>query len=590
MSITKWAGATALFLFGATGLFAQTAPQGIPIDDPTVIRKCGGCHQRDSSGMMRRLSYIRTSPEVWEQAIKRMIRINGLTATPAEIRDVMKYLSANNGLAPEEMKNGFWEVEHRTVGYNEDFVPAPALQKTCNTCHNIGRVLSQRRTKDDYDKLINMHLGLFPSAMNILKPAKAKAVPVDMAAQRMITNAAGGIQFEQPRATPAGDAKFPAETAVDWLSANQPLITPEWTAWKAAMKTPKLVGTWLLTGEELSKGKVFGKMTITQGGAEDQFTTAVEMTYATTGNTVKTTGRSIVYTGYSWRGRESTTPNATPTLTAAATPTEWREALMVSRDGNSIDGRFFWSSFGELGIDVHLSRMGSEPTALGTDISGLQSPSKATVKIFGANLGSLKTADVDFGKGITVSKIVTATPGVATVEVDVAKGLAVGYRDLVLGKSTAVGAFAVYDKIGYIEVGPDAQISRLGGIKYPKNYAQYEATAWAAGPDGKLHTDDDVSLGPVQAQWVLEEFYSTPDDDDTKFVGNIDDSGFFTPNVEGPNEQRKKQANNFGVNNFGDVWVAASYQAPDGTKFKAKSYLVVTVPDYTMYDQPEVAQ
>ena len=47
---------------------------------------------------------------------------------------------------------------------------------------------------------------------------------------------------------------------------------------------------------------------------------------------------------------------------------------------------------------------------------------------------------------------------------------------------------------------------------------------------------------------------------------------------------------NFGVNNFGDVWVAASYQAPDGSKFKAKSYLVVTVPDYTMYDQPEVAQ
>ena len=67
-------------------------------------------------------------------------------------------------------------------------------------------------------------------------------------------------------------------------------------------------------------------------------------------------------------------------------------------------------------------------------------------------------------------------------------------------------------------------------------------------------------------------------------------SGLFSPNVEGPNPQRKKQANNFGVNNFGDVWVAASYQAPDGSKFKAKSYLVVTVPDYTMYDQPEVAQ
>ena len=147
MSFFKFAGTAALFLLGSAVLFAQNAPQGIAIDDQLVIRKCGGCHQRDSSGMMRRLSYIRTSPEVWEQAIKRMIRINGLTATPTEVRDILKYLSNNNGLAPEEMKVGFWEVEHRTVGYNEDYVPAPALQKTCNTCHNIGRVLSQRDRK-----------------------------------------------------------------------------------------------------------------------------------------------------------------------------------------------------------------------------------------------------------------------------------------------------------------------------------------------------------------------------------------------------------------------------------------------------------
>ena len=50
---------------------AQAAqPQGIPIEDQLIIRKCGGCHQRDANGMMGRLSYIRTSPEVWDQAIK----------------------------------------------------------------------------------------------------------------------------------------------------------------------------------------------------------------------------------------------------------------------------------------------------------------------------------------------------------------------------------------------------------------------------------------------------------------------------------------------------------------------------------------
>ena len=62
---------------------------------------------RDANGMMGRLSYIRTSPEIWGQAIKRIVRLNGLSITPAEIREVLLYLSDNNGLAPEEMNLRF---------------------------------------------------------------------------------------------------------------------------------------------------------------------------------------------------------------------------------------------------------------------------------------------------------------------------------------------------------------------------------------------------------------------------------------------------------------------------------------------------
>ena len=57
----------------------DTQALGIPIDDPLTIAKCGGCHARDSAGIMRRLSFIRTTPEVWEQAIKRMVRLHGFT-------------------------------------------------------------------------------------------------------------------------------------------------------------------------------------------------------------------------------------------------------------------------------------------------------------------------------------------------------------------------------------------------------------------------------------------------------------------------------------------------------------------------------
>src|SRR5436305_8368636 len=122
LSAKTWTHVAALAALSATlGCAQESKPaMGIPIDHQLTINKCGGCHQRDANGMMRRLSYIRTSPEVWEQAIKRMIRLNGLSVTPAEVRDILSYLSTNNGLAPEEMKPGFWEVEHRTVGYQDD--------------------------------------------------------------------------------------------------------------------------------------------------------------------------------------------------------------------------------------------------------------------------------------------------------------------------------------------------------------------------------------------------------------------------------------------------------------------------------------
>jgi len=600
-------GLVCLLTLSAGLMYAQRAApqgisvQGIPIDDPLTISKCGGCHRRDASGMMTRISYIRTTPEVWEQAIKRMIRLNALSATPQEVAAIVRYLSNNNGLAPEEMAPAFWEVEHRTQGYQDDHVPNPALQKTCNNCHSIGRVVVQRRTREDYEKLIAMHIGLFPSAENTFRPQKNKGVPIEEAPARMIANANGGITPEAPRAVPATPAngKTPGVIAVDYLAEKQPLITPEWTAWKAAMKTPKLAGAWLVSAYQPGKGRVYGQVVITQGSSDDLFTTSTQLTYAASGATVNTSGKSIVYTGYSWRGRSATaTPSkipatgpAAPVTAASAIPTEWKEAMMLSRDGNSMDGRWFWSSYGELGMDVHMVRAGAEPAILGTDIPALKTPSHQQVKIYGGSLpASLQPTDVSFGAGIKVTKVVSSTPNMLTVEVDVPANLPAGMRDLSVGRATKIKALAVYDKIAYIEVTPNAQISRLGGIKWPKEFAQFEVTAYAAGPDGKAHTADDVNLGPVSAQWQLEEFFSTPDDDDVAYVGKVDDSGLFTPNFEGPNPDRKKANSNFGVNNYGDVWVAATYKTPEGATFKAKSYLVVTVPNYTIYDQPEVTQ
>src|SRR5260221_2540855 len=103
----------ALGLVAAHAAFAQTktAAQGIPIKHTLTLERCGGCHRADSNGIMGRISFIRTTPEIWQQAIKRMIRLNGAVATPDEVREIVKYLSNNNGLAPEELEPAVWELD-----------------------------------------------------------------------------------------------------------------------------------------------------------------------------------------------------------------------------------------------------------------------------------------------------------------------------------------------------------------------------------------------------------------------------------------------------------------------------------------------
>ena len=152
-----------LLLFASILSAATNLPQNpIPVDDPVTITKCGGCHKRSDDGVMRRISYIRTTPEVWEQAIKRMVRLHGVTVTSQEASHIVRYLSANNGLAPEEAKPIFWEAEHRLIPRSGGLRPwcRQPLQHVCNYCHTIGRVLGQRRTREDYQKLATMHVAL----------------------------------------------------------------------------------------------------------------------------------------------------------------------------------------------------------------------------------------------------------------------------------------------------------------------------------------------------------------------------------------------------------------------------------------------
>lgn len=532
---------------------------GIPITDQTVQKACGSCHAPDAKGQLSRISFQRQTPEGWQSTVQRMAALNGLQIDPATAREVVKYLANNLGLAPEEAKPAAWEVERRGIDYK--YTASADTESVCTRCHSMGRVISQRRTKSEWDLLIAMHRGWYP----------------------LVDNQAFRRNGPPPRdPAPDGrppDLRQPVEKAIDHLAKTFPLKTPEWTAWSATMRPARLDGTWTLSGWDLGKGAIYGTVVIAAApGTPDEFTTTTNYRVARTGQTVSRTGRSVVYTGYQWRGRSTA---------GGSQDTALREVMFVDRDWRQMEGRWFMGGYDEVGLDIRLERAGSEPRLLGTDRTALRAGATGQeLKIYGANLpAALRAADIDLGPGLTVSRIVSVTPDLATVVVDVASGAAVGVRDLFVAGASRPKALAVFDRIDSIKVKPDWAMARVGGTGFPKMPAQFEAWAFHNGVDGRPDTPDDINLGLVDAAWSMEEYAATYDDDDVKYVGTLNEAtGRFTPNVDGPNPVRKGSRNN-----IGDVWVVAKY-TPDSVAGKpaatlrARAHLLVTVPLYMRFD------
>ncbi|MBZ5673601.1 MAG: quinohemoprotein amine dehydrogenase subunit alpha [Acidobacteriia bacterium] len=553
---------------------AAAAEEGFPVTDPLVIKKCGTCHTKDEKGNLSRISWTRTTPEGWEEAIKRMVRLNGLVITSEEAKPILKYLATNHGLAPEEAKPVMYIPEHRI---QDEDVPNEAIRSTCMNCHALGRPFSWHRTKEEWTLLTTLHSALYQQAESAFRGGNRNG---------------GGGGAPAVGSAPAAPAVPVIDQTIDFLTKNYGLHTPEWAAWRTRMRAPKMTGKWMVSAHILGKGKYYGEMTIAPGAADDEFTTTMKLQPVGGGPAITRTGTSVVYAGYSWRGRSK--GSAAP---ASAAPddlsSEMREAMWISPDQSWGQGRWFWGEYQEFGLDVKIQRATSEPLLVTTDKYSLKTGSKAQrVRLIGNSFPlQVTAADLDFGAGVKVTSIVSHTATQIVAEVDVAADAATGKRDVAVGRSSLQDAIAVYNKIDYIKVLPETALARLGGDAksvHPKGYQQLEAIAFAKGEDGKIHTGDDIDLGPVDVNWSVEEFLSVFGDDDREFVGSLSSTGLFSPNIDGPNPQRK-----FSRNNYGDVWVVATAKDEkdkDGKPLVGKSYLVVTVPTYIKWDQPEVTK
>ncbi len=560
----QWIAAAVLAAGISVGLapvsaFAQApADQGIPVENELVKGKCGGCHRPDAQGRMSRISFRRASPENWERTVERMIGLHKAPVTMAEAKTIVKYLSDHHGLAPEEARAAQWDYERRIDDhvYTAD-ADAGVL---CQACHSFGRVMSERRTEEEWGLLVAMHRGYYPLVDN--QPMQ------------------NGQGFRRSRALPADatDRRQPMEKAIAHLAKTFPLVTSEWTAWSSAAAPATLAGRWAVAGNVPGKGPAFGEMTVTADGP-DTFTSKTTITIARTGETLTRTGKGLLYTGYQWRGRG---------FDAGKPDDPWREVMFVERNRSEMWGRWFTGAYDEIGMDVKLVKVASAPVVLGTgQLSLKKGASGATLQVFGANLPAVTAADVSLGQGVRVTGITSATPGMLTLQVAVAADARPGPRDLAVGSTVKPSAIVIYEKVDSLRVLPKAGLARVGGVVFPKGYQQFEAMVYANGPDGKPDTDDDWPLGLVDPTWGVEEFTATFGDDDLRFVGQIDPkTGLFTPNVDGPNPERTGNRNN-----IGDLWVTADY-TPDGASqpMRARAQLVVAPPVYMRWMQSEVGK
>ena len=508
-----------------------TAP-GIPVTSDLVKERCVACHTSDDEGHMTRISYMRKSPEMWELTVKRMIRLHHLPLEPEEAKQIVRDLSNSHGLTRAEAEFALYDSERR-VHWSEDD-ETEDLRETCAKCHTLGRVFSEFRTNEEWKLLKATHLAMFPLAD--FQAFRGRRQRGDFVGN----DSEGQASSQRSRSDRA-------DRVLGDLAKRLPLFSDSWKEWKVDRREVPLAGTWTILGREISRGDVRGTATFTRVG-EDEYETEWRLEYGD-GRRVLRRGRGLVYSGYSWRGRSETT--------APREPTELREVLLLDEEWKTLKGRIFTGEHHELGMDVSLFRRDEVPRIFGADGASLQIPSRGnTLTVHGTGFPRDLTAeDFSLGEGLTVTRARVDRDG-TTVEltVNVAEEIEPGHRMISFRAVRGPREIVLYDTIDYIKILPEEGFSRVGGVFRPKQLERFEAYAYHRGPDKKPWTDDDLALHPVDVTWELAEFPVRDNDDDVEYVGALDAAtGVFTPAVDGPNPERRWNANN-----IGDVYVVAT--------------------------------
>lgn len=496
----------------ATGLCAVLAGPAAA-DKALLDEACGGCHEADANGALSRIVGQRKTPEAWLMTIVRMRLIHGVNV-PAETQaKLVRYLSDTQGLAPSET-TGYRYILEREPAVVEAFDQLTA--EICGRCHSGARVALQRRTAEEWLLHVDFHVGQYPT----------------------IEYQAMGRDREW--------YKIAKEQVAPKLAETYPFETDAWSNWQAAAK-PDARGDWIFITSLPGVGETFGRLTVS---GDNQPYTVIGSVVAQNGVWTPIQGKLNVYTGFEWRA------------SVAIGGESFRQVLALSADGSELSGRLFRSDDDALGGSFKAVRAGAGSKVVGTVPSAVPAGSRAKVQVVGTNIG-----------GPTMSEGVAAInvgPNAYGIELLIESAPGSNGTISVGGAEWQTG-FTVYSGVDSVKVEPAFNIARVGGggghtapVK-----AMFRAIGFWNGPDGKPGTDDDIRIGDVPANWMVEPFDDTAKQlEDVKFAGQMDaGSGIFTPAVAGPNPERP-----FSTNNAGNLKVVADH---NGTK--GEGQLIVTV-------------
>lgn len=507
--------ASLLALAACVGLHAPDS-QAARDAQSILQQNCMGCHIPEANNGLSRISHQRKTPEGWLMSIARMQTMHGLQISVEDRRTLVKYLADTQGLAPSETDGVRYALERRlnTVEHFDE-----QTTQMCARCHSGARIALQRRPAQEWERLVNFHLGQWPSLE--YQALSRDRDWFDLARTQM----------------------------VPMLAERYPLDNPAWQQWlKTAPKSQTLAGNWSFSGHLPGKGEVAGVMAVAPDG-EDTFKVKITGQYAD-GAPFNGEGSALLYSGYEWRGNVKIDGVN-------------MHQVFAAKD-NTLQGRMFEADHDERGLDFIAAKEGSN-RVLAVQPGYVKAGSESEITLVGSGLSGTP----NLGQGVEVLEVLEQNPSRIKLKVKAGADAQPGLREVSVGALKGP-ALAVYNQIAEVKVVPEFSVARIGGGggSTPKVQGRFDAEAWGKGADGKPYR-----IGVVPAKWHVEPFNEqAKEDEDVKFAGVMQaETGIFTPGDAGPNPARKMS-----TNNAGNLKVIAAVDDA-GNALTGEGHMIVTV-------------